>query len=236
MTEREWEECTDPTPALDFLYGCASARQLRFFALACCRRVGNLIRAEAGRHALELAERHAEAVSWKPEVMEAAAVPVADCAGRAATCAADAFCADEPGAVLIAAADAAFYAAEALGASAWETERAAQCRLLREVVGSPFHQVAVDPAWLARNGGTVRRLAAAIADTLTFDRLPALALALERAGCRDAVLLAHCRGRAEHVRGCWAVELLRGAAPSWSVALPTQRILSSGIGTALPRR
>ena len=33
---------------------------------------------------------------------------------------------------------------------------------------------------------------------------------LEDAGCGDAAILDHCRQPAEHVRGCWVVDLLLG--------------------------
>ena len=44
----------------------------------------------------------------------------------------------------------------------------------------------------------------------TFDRLPVLADALEKAGCHDPDILAHCRQPGEHVRGCWLVDLILG--------------------------
>jgi hypothetical protein len=56
----------------------------------------------------------------------------------------------------------------------------------------------------------VVRLAQRIYDGRAFGRLPALADTLEEAGCTDADILAHCRQPAEHVRGCWAVDLLLG--------------------------
>jgi hypothetical protein len=43
-----------------------------------------------------------------------------------------------------------------------------------------------------------------------FHRLLAGADAILDAGCADEELLAHCRGGGEHVRGCWAVDLLLG--------------------------
>jgi hypothetical protein len=74
-----------------------------------------------------------------------------------------------------------------------------------------------DPAWLARNGGAVARLAEAIyegrslpAGTLDPARLAVLADALEDAGCADPDLLGHLRGPSPHVRGCWAVDLILG--------------------------
>jgi hypothetical protein len=75
----------------------------------------------------------------------------------------------------------------------------------------PFRPApAVDPSWLAWNGGTVAKLAAAIYDERRFGDLPILADALEEAGCADAAVLAHCREPGDHVRGCWAVDLLTG--------------------------
>jgi hypothetical protein len=41
-----------------------------------------------------------------------------------------------------------------------------------------------------------------------FSDLPILADALEEAGCTNQVILSHCRGGGEHVRGCWVVDLL----------------------------
>src|SRR5262249_51896105 len=43
-----------------------------------------------------------------------------------------------------------------------------------------------------------------------FDRLPEIASLLERAGCREAELLAHCRAPGEHFRGCWVLDLIMG--------------------------
>jgi hypothetical protein len=87
----------------------------------------------------------------------------------------------------------------------------AQASVVRCVFGSPFRPApAVDPAWLAWNGGTVAKLAAAIYDGRRSADLPILADALEDAGCADAAILTHCRGGGDHVRGCWVVDLLTG--------------------------
>jgi hypothetical protein len=120
--------------------------------------------------------------------------------------------------------DTAFSAAWAIGhhfhpddsGDAWHAKtkahEAAECDLLRHVVGNPFRRAAVDPAWLAWNGGTVRTMAQGIYDERAFDRLPVLADALEEAGCTDTDILAHCRQPGPHVRGCWVVDLLLGKA------------------------
>jgi hypothetical protein len=89
-------------------------------------------------------------------------------------------------------------------------EQAAQADMIRDIFGNPFRPVTVDPTWIAWNDSTVVKLAQGIYDDRAFERLPVLADALEEAGCHNADILAHCRGPSEHVRGCWAVDLLLG--------------------------
>jgi hypothetical protein len=85
-----------------------------------------------------------------------------------------------------------------------------QANLIRDIFGNPSHPVAVEPAWLAWNYGTVPAIARRIYEERAFHDLPILADALEDAGCADADLLAHCRGPGPHARGCWALDLLLG--------------------------
>lgn len=87
-------------------------------------------------------------------------------------------------------------------------ERALQCVLLFDIVGNPFRPSTLDPSWLAWNESIVTRLAEAIYDDRTFDRLPELADALEQAGCTNNDILNHCRHPGPHVRGCWVLDLL----------------------------
>jgi hypothetical protein len=90
--------------------------------------------------------------------------------------------------------------------------------LLRDIFAPlPFRPVRIEPAWLAWNGSTVRRLAEAVYQERSlpdghFDltRLAVLADALEDAGCADPDLLGHLRGPGPHVRGCWVVDLILG--------------------------
>jgi hypothetical protein len=100
---------------------------------------------------------------------------------------------------------------------AYLAEQSDQAALLRDLFGTPFRPVALDPSWLAWEGGTVVRLAQAAYDNrklpeghLEPDRLAVLADALEDAGCTHADLLGHLRSPGPHVRGCWAVDLLLG--------------------------
>jgi hypothetical protein len=67
--------------------------------------------------------------------------------------------------------------------------------------------VALDPSWLTPAVASIARRAYEERD---FEALPVLADALEDAGCTSEGLLAHCRAGGEHVRGCWAVDLLLG--------------------------
>ena len=87
------------------------------------------------------------------------------------------------------------------------TERKAIADLIRDIFGNPFRPVEVD---LARLTHKVVGLAQNIYEGRAFDQMPYLAQALEEAGCTDAEILGHCRGAGEHVRGCWAVDLLLG--------------------------
>src|SRR5262249_26251462 len=70
--------------------------------------------------------------------------------------------------------------------------------LRAEVIGEPFRPVALSPSWLTPQ---VRALAEAAYEQRDFAALPVLADALEEAGCTEARLLGHCRGKNEHVRG-----------------------------------
>jgi hypothetical protein len=101
--------------------------------------------------------------------------------------------------------------------TAQSAEQSVQCGLLRCLFGNPFRPVTVEPLWLVWRDGAVVKLAQAAYDNRSLRsghldpaRLAVLADALEDAGCADAAILAHCRGPGEHVRGCWAVDLLTG--------------------------
>jgi len=82
---------------------------------------------------------------------------------------------------------------------------------LRDIFGNPFQPLpTIDSSWLSWNDRSIRKLAQAIYDDRTFDRLPILADALEESGCHNEDILAHCRAPGPHVRGCWIVDLVLG--------------------------
>jgi hypothetical protein len=86
-------------------------------------------------------------------------------------------------------------------------EHTAQCNLIRDIFGNPFHPITLDPSWLT---STVQALASGIYEERAFDRMPILADALQDAGCDNEDILNHCRQPGEHCRGCWVVDLLLG--------------------------
>jgi hypothetical protein len=205
VTEADWLACADPDKMLCFLQGRASDRKLRLFACACCRHTWHLLVDERSRQAVESAERLADGRANAGEVARAGAQ-----ARRAAREAAERSRGAAWDAAWLAAADAALLAGRAAGraggpAAAW----------LRDLF--PRRPVTPDPAWLARNDGTIPRLAQAAYEerslpggTLDPARLAVLADALEEAGCTSSDVLGHLRGPGPHVRGCWALDLLLG--------------------------
>jgi hypothetical protein len=92
----------------------------------------------------------------------------------------------------------------------WQLARDGEGPAVRELIGNPFHAVAIDPSWLRWDGRRVLKLAQAIYQGHRFGDLPILADAVEEAGCADSRILDHCRQPAEHARGCWLLDALLG--------------------------
>jgi hypothetical protein len=230
MTEAEWLTCSRPEPMLGFLRreptarGGASDRKLRLFAVACCRRIWHRIKEDPCRGAVEVAERYADGLATDEElrmahyaarnlfqgavycpfsrdVDPAAALAASFASGQAGMCAGTI-----SNAALAVGNQFPYEQRDAAWASEWE----AQSDLVREVIGNPFRPIARNLSWLLRDGGPAVRLAREIYDGRRFNALPVLADALMGAGCDNEAILAHCRGRAPHVRGCWVLDLLLG--------------------------
>jgi hypothetical protein len=83
-------------------------------------------------------------------------------------------------------------------------------RLLHRFGVLDVPDAAIDPDWLAWEGGLVRRLAQGIDDDKAFDRLPILGDALEEAGCVDPVILEHCRSASRTAFWSWVVDRILG--------------------------
>jgi hypothetical protein len=213
MTEQEWLKCKTPHKMLEFLQGRTSERKLRLFACSCCRRIPASATYARARKAIEVAERYADGLASRHEMREAGKA-----ADRGAT-----WVRDGTRSAAVAASQAcsslretAYFRTclnvldnDAPTPAAMKKERAILAGLLRDLVGPlPFRAVTVDPSWLSWDAGAIPKMAQAIYEDCSFAELPILADALEEAGCSDADILAHCRRRGEHARGCWVLDLI----------------------------
>jgi hypothetical protein len=198
------------------------SRQRRLFACACCRRIWPLLTDERSRQAVEVAERFADGLA------SATDLDIAHREARKAASQANAAIMEVPvsqrtppwklwkGAEAVVhasaprgTADAAEDAADAsfVGLKQLAKEERAQCALVRDIFGNPYRPVTADPTW--RTLAAVA-LARSIYDERRFEDLPVLGDALEEAFCTNADILAHCRGKGPHVRGCWVLDLILG--------------------------
>ncbi len=88
-----------------------------------------------------------------------------------------------------------------------DAEEKEQTAIARDILGNPFRPVEVGPSWRT---APVIALAQAIYEARCFGDMPILADALEEVGCTNHAILTHCRQPGEHVRGCWALDLILG--------------------------
>jgi hypothetical protein len=59
----EWKDCDELWRMLRAIRGQVSDRKLRLFAVACCRRIGHLMKAERSQTAVAVAERYADGLA-----------------------------------------------------------------------------------------------------------------------------------------------------------------------------
>ena len=206
----------------------ASDRQLRLFAVACCRRIEHLLNGQCVLHGIHAAEFFADDPIWTAErvttrealddAYHTRCEPVDPRRRQAVHSALEAVwylvrwepCPNEYGGVppenMVAS-----LATQAMGKvqrwkERWELQ--VQCELLRDITGNPFRPVTVDPTWLTWNDASIPKIAQSIYDSHRFEDLPILADALEEAGCTNAQILTHLRGPGPHTRGCWPLDLI----------------------------
>jgi hypothetical protein len=238
MTEAEWLASTHPTPMLDLLEGKVSDRKLMLFSVACFRRIWHLLTDERSRRLVDVTERLVDGWASTEEACNAynafydayQADLVQDGAGGHTHEAVECVAHTGVGAAVLVASK----TAEAVGYRAalsiplatpttWSTaegnawvsaekaERTAQAALVRDIFDLvPFRTFALGRSCLSWDDGAVLQQAHAIYMARTFEWLSQLADALEKAGCTDAAILAHCRQPTQHVRGCWVLDLLLG--------------------------
>jgi hypothetical protein len=226
MNGEQWLACTSPERMLETLGDQASGRKLRYFLVACARRVlppspdedmvEALATAEqfadgtATRHRLGLARsalktnHPARVARWDPlYTANIRSVPAWHATREQVVRAA------REGANCCAWASTRSYFLGRVAMTYPQEELGAQAGLLRDIFGNPFRPVTVEPSWLTP---TVVALAQAAYEErglpsghLDPARLAVLADALEEAGAEDT-LLVHLRGARPHVRGCHAVD------------------------------
>lgn len=213
MTEAEWESGSDPESMLRFVRGKVSDRKLLLFAAATFRRLVALLPDPRQRRGIDVLEQLAEGAitrgscrgvvtqmrhaippdDWTP------GSPPADDPHYAALMLYREFCCSSI----------AVHAVEAPAALADGTgERHEQARLMQCIFGNPFRPVRIESRWVTP---TVVSFAQMIYEERAFERLPALASALEEVGCDDSGILSHCRNEGPHARGCWVTDLIIGS-------------------------
>jgi hypothetical protein len=208
MTEPEWLQATDPQPMLEYLWGRASKRKLRLFAVACCRRVWPFLDDKRSRRAVEEVERYVDGLASTQDLKEAHESAWKAWGMPARTAASDASVVDGES----------FRPDHVASHAAWATpgrtragERQAQAQLLRCIFGRlPFRPITLGPSWLTWHDGLLVSMARQMYDSRDFHDMPVLADAMEDSGCTNQDILGHCRSGDEHVQGCWVVDLLLG--------------------------
>jgi hypothetical protein len=216
MKEQEWLACKKrPDMMLAQVKGSANDRKQRLFACACARHFWQLFE-EPSKRAVEVSELFADHLATV-EQLENAHRNAYGGAQREAWLAFQASFQDGALAAFSIATGPGFFKAARDGnkyAVPWPSWKYRMCNLLRDISGNPFRLAASDASWVT---SIVHSLAQASYDnrnlpsgTLDNARLAVLADALEEAGCNNPDILNHCRQPAEHVRGCWVVDLLLG--------------------------
>ena len=214
MTEADWLNCTDPKPMLEFVRRIGSERKLRLFGVAVSRQFRDQLDLQAIADGLETAERYADTRKTKSALKRARqelktirhGIPGGD---RTRVV--------EWVALWLAEVVASENAFGGVGADVVRLaslgligpdKPTSMVELMSCIFGSlPFNPVSLDLPHLAP---PLVSLAQTIYDDRAFGRMLELAVALERAGCHDTELLAHCRGPGPHVRGCWVLDLILG--------------------------
>lgn len=242
MTEEEWLRCLDPDRLWCWHPDSGKnperiARKVRLFAVACCRRMWNLLHDVRLTLGIEIAERFAEGVATQEELQASCdnlfteegigftmllSVPQGAYEAVGWTVLADrelwfpeaVSAASWVRAALVGDEPLPVEEQERQRLSRWVAEERTQGQLLHCIFGNPFRPVTIEFAWQTP---TVHALATAAYEnrilpggTLEPARLAVLADALEEAGCVNADMMNHCRQPGMHVWGCWVLDLLLG--------------------------
>lgn len=207
----------------------ATPRQLRLFAVACCRLVWDRLSDPASRAAVEVAEQFADGLASEADLdaVRRPAYLVRDETGLAKLAADVAKRHARDAALmvssLIASAAPDIALADGLLPVLLDVFENTPCQGMQrpgqyftvtdrqsDFAGQDFRGTTFADHWRT---GTVRAIAEAMYASRDFTGMPILADALEESGCADADILEHCRSSRPHFRGCWVVDGLRGESP-----------------------
>jgi hypothetical protein len=229
MTEAEWLACVGSHDWRLFLHdkmaclhGRCSVRQLRLFAIACCRHINPRFTDPRSVHALSIAERYVDGRASEEEYQAAYSESKQVIAEfQAILNEVGVLSPGEPSTAanvidsvvvyskkcweLVWGASYVAHYSQRLGDE--DSERRWQAQILCDIVGEYEPLPEFDRSWRT---DTARALAGQMYESREFGVMPVLADALQDAGCGDERILGHCRGHGPHVRGCWVVDLVLG--------------------------
>ena len=197
MTEAEWLSCEDPRQGFAHVQTCATKRQSRLLAFACCRGAQCYPQlGERSRRVIALMELLADGLVTEDDLRATTLPPVMNfgCADGDFNLA-DSFL--EPDLFQV------VWASVTLGNGTSSCSRAQQAHFLRDIFGNPFRPAIFAPEWRTDNA---LALARQMYESRDFSAMPILADALQDAGCEIDDIMTHCRGPGPHVRGCWVVD------------------------------
>ncbi len=240
MTEVEWWTSENPTRCLDFLGIKPGLRKRRLFAVACCRRIEEIIlRFKSAYRAVVLAEGIADGATVTEEARR-----LVQSLPESAFTWIDGYRQEKQNQTMWHSGNAAAGCLAGIGGGrpVW----ARSIPTLNEVSELTCHAIAhwsrrhdrdpVQDCWVLQERAaqlpllycvfgnpfrpvtfspewrtsTAVVLAQQMYDSRDFALMPILGDALQDAGCDSDDILDHCRGAGPHVRGCWVVDLVLG--------------------------
>jgi hypothetical protein len=207
MTEQAWLTVVAPDVMLSWVAPRCSARKLRLFAVACCRRVAHRY-GERLAALVDFVEANAGALI-RPNSPALPRIPQTSRFGEQRNEADLARALTRPNALEAAnlTSRLAVSAAGLRTGTEWE-EQWFHAAYLWDLLGNPFRFAPFAPEWRT---DTVVVLARQMYESREFSAMPILADALQDAGCDSEVILSHCRdAAATHICGCWVVDLVLG--------------------------
>ena len=215
MTEKQWLASDNPEALLKYVAGRVSARKFRLTLCGCLRapQVWALLTGPASRRAVEVAEAFVEGAATLQQLGQARTN--ANAAANRAWRKAHASCPAPSLANRVCWQDGNLSAYTHPSSADQQIGRLpALAGLIRDVLGNPFRPPTNPSAWLVPSVVSIAQAAyeerALPSGELDAARLAVLADALEEAGCSDAEILSHLRSPGQHVRGCWALDLILG--------------------------